>query len=816
MSGAPPEPSVLALVIGDISIDVAIAPVPREATLPRESQSWRRGRQYREFRREGGAWLLRDIVEVAAREFPGVEVRGYSVECGGRLRADLSPPCPLSIALVKPFPRDERAVERSPDRLRAPRDQVYRLESPGVLGWLQPEGPAPSLRDGTETPDGEAEPQSDTTSAANDARQRGYAEQLDALLRELTAAVGDAAGEGARRPPDLPDLIVVDDHNNGFREIDPATSIEPFTRDNPAFADAGGRGTILWYTDRPLGTSRLWQHLILSYAERLVVVVDGEDLREHGITLIEDLSFEQTACDFMGQLERTPLAELAQSARLVVRFANGVIVYGRRHPTDLAREKLWVSYLPYARPEQHAAAGLMAGFTMLTVGALAKGILWAMRDHGGGPHHGWLDRLDRGLMHGAELGIALGYVHYREGYFSAAELAAGRPPQPYRRLLTDWPRHRQPNGAYARELAVASAELDPQAIRMPGWSRVYHLGASTERIEAEAERVVRHGLDAVVRADDPPPDGAPPWWQLPVRLRCPYYQMGDLQLIDRDEIDSFESIGTIVANYLASPEWTEPLCLAVFGPPGSGKSFSVKQVLKRARTGPESGALEFNLAQFRHVKDLATAFHQVQDRALGARAPLVMFDEFDASYRGEPLGWLKYFLAPMQDGTFRDGDTAYRVGRAIFVFAGGTHATFEAFYDHEKRDNPAFRDAKGPDFVSRLRGHLNIRGINSDDTVGAVLMLRRAILLRHFIARNIPNVIDPQTGEARVDSGVIRAFLRTRRFEHGVRSMEAIVEMAAISISSGSFQKSSLPLASQLSMHVDAREFLGLVNGPSN
>jgi hypothetical protein len=63
-------------------------------------------------------------------------------------------------------------------------------------------------------------------------------------------------------------------------------------------------------------------------------------------------------------------------------------------------------------------------------------------------------------------------------------------------------------------------------------------------------------------------------------------------------------------------------------------------------------------------KDLTAAFHQAQDRALAEEVPLVFFDEFDSSLNKEPYGWLKYFLAPMEDGKSelpgRQGDLRIR------------------------------------------------------------------------------------------------------------------------------------------------------------
>ncbi|MBK8280226.1 MAG: hypothetical protein IPK94_09000 [Saprospiraceae bacterium] len=54
------------------------------------------------------------------------------------------------------------------------------------------------------------------------------------------------------------------------------------------------------------------------------------------------------------------------------------------------------------------------------------------------------------------------------------------------------------------------------------------------------------------------------------------------------------------------------------------------------------------------------------------KTPLIFFDEFDTAYNSKALGWIQYFLAPMQDGVFKDGEKLHPLGKAIFVFAGGT------------------------------------------------------------------------------------------------------------------------------------------------
>ena len=69
----------------------------------------------------------------------------------------------------------------------------------------------------------------------------------------------------------------------------------------------------------------------------------------------------------------------------------------------------------------------------------------------------------------------------------------------------------------------------------------------------------------------------------------------------------------------------------------------------------------------------------------------------------------------MQDGVFRVGGSLHPIGKAIFVFAGGTSSTYQQFCGEEiedateyKRFTNEFKDAKGPDFISRLRGYVKI------------------------------------------------------------------------------------------------------------
>lgn len=207
---------------------------------------------------------------------------------------------------------------------------------------------------------------------------------------------------------------------------------------------------------------------------------------------------------------------------------------------------------------------------------------------------------------------------------------------------------------------------------------------------------------------------------------------------------------------------------------------------------------------------LITSFHKVRDVALQGVVPLVFFDEFDSELNKEKLGWLKYFLAPMQDGLFRDGEVLHPLGKSIFVFAGGTRSTFEEFSTQE--NSQSFRDAKGSDFVSRLRGFINIKGpnpIGGDMRKDRLSMIRRATVLRFWLLKHAPQLFKAKM-KCSIDRGVLHTFIKVPHYKHGIRSMQSIIEMSALA-GRKRFEQTALPSPEQLELHVDAEAFQRIV-----
>jgi hypothetical protein len=112
----------------------------------------------------------------------------------------------------------------------------------------------------------------------------------------------------------------------------------------------------------------------------------------------------------------------------------------------------------------------------------------------------------------------------------------------------------------------------------------------------------------------------------------------------------------------------------------------------------------------------------------------------------------------------------------------------------------------GPDFISRLRGHINIADANAQPG-RSKHFLRRAVQLRGLLENKL-KLVESDSARAKIDEAVIYALLTIDRYHHGVRSMEAILRMCApIALNDNHIYISSVPARAQLNMHVDADEF---------
>lgn len=575
---------------------------------------------------------------------------------------------------------------------------------------------------------------------------------IQAQRRELTWRMHQflgvrpaAAGIGSLAASDcLPECLVIDDANLGFRD-DPVVWPRCLDGDGQAPHD------VILKMSSPLGQGRLWERLLARVADSLTVYISIGDLRKEFAPVGQPLSWERTATDVTRAVRER--RDLAAAQRVVVSLGlSGALLIERDGPSRLIFDPLhqegdWEG----ARP------GTASGLGTCISSALALEV-----------PRGTIPDWPRAIRAGLESGRAL-----HEGRFV-------RPENPSDDGLA-FP------AALVARILLDGSDSCYRTVEVPE-SEEWHIFASAfaESHRALAARIVVEG-DVVACQD------------------VPVERIGAWSSIDRTEIESMRSVRNIIREFLHERR-SRPLSLAVFGPPGSGKSFAIKQMAREWMSGgTRITVLEFNLSQLAAPDDLPAALQRVRDCAVEGTLPLVFWDEFDTGLAGRELGWLAQFLAPMQDGAFIEGGITRPIGPAIFIFAGGTHATMASF----KTRAVEIPGAKATDFLSRLRGYVDILGPNPRDAGDRTFVLRRALLLRALLQLRAPGLLSGARLD--IDPGVLRAFLDVTTYVHGARSMESIVDMSALS-GRLRYERSVLPPRHQLGLHVDPDEFLALVH----
>ena len=595
----------------------------------------------------------------------------------------------------------------------------------------------------------------------------------------LNRADSDAAQEWQKVVDDSPEanLLVLDDADLGFRS-------HPELWPMALNARGKERPWILLKMARPLAQGALWEHLHKDFSDRLVVVATVDDLRLSEVQISRELSWERTAQDVFWELVHNPCVNsLSHSAHVVISFGPaGAILLSRQRKKAQPAFQCSLFFDPRGIEhmwEKEYPGGVVGYTTCLTAGLARQWMLSPAQPD---------------VQSGIQSGLAAMRTLHLEGYGERGK------PASQARLVFPMAKVISTLAGTINLFTVAPVQDPMRFIQQKGepdekpltegfWTILQD--NTKGELDKLAEQVVLEGPEVAL-------------------LGVPWGQFGNLLTVDRQEIESYRSIRNLVAEYAGQKQVARPLSIAVFGSPGSGKSFGVTEMAKSLLPG-QIEPITFNLSQFDSPGDLLSALHQVRDIGLGGRLPLVFWDEFDTSLLETPLGWLRYFLAPMQDGKFQDGQISHPIGRAIFVFAGGTSSSMAEF---NKAEDQAFKSAKGPDFISRLKGFINVLGPNPVKGSGGdpYFIIRRAILLRSSLKRNVKDLFEKRAGKEvlKIDRGVLRALLKIGEYKHGARSIESLLAMSQLTDKTV-FERSCLPSESQLDLHVDGKSFLSLV-----
>jgi hypothetical protein len=577
--------------------------------------------------------------------------------------------------------------------------------------------------------------------------------------------------------PQNADLVLLVDSNLGFRQH-PA-------RWPKAIQDLENKPWIILKLSYPVDNSELLAYLAAQCPERVIAVVAAEDLRLSNAQISRGLSWERIAQDTQWELSYNPnLGLLSKCAHVIVSYETDGAILLSHTAQELSCQLI---FDPNTIENGWSAGykGEMVGYNTCLTASLARSLLIPRES---GP-------IDLAvLVKAIQAGLSAMRVLHSKGYQNSSSK-----PQDMRIAF--------PYDLVAANIEHPSTQYGLTEVRDP-------LGVLARTADG-AVQAPRSGMFTILSQQCC--DGLVPMARNivingPEKAlgNIPLGRFGKLLTVDRSEIESYRTVAALIQEYINQEKADKPVSIAVFGAPGSGKSFGIKEIANSLSDRIKE--ITFNLSQMNSPSDLIGALHQVRDEALRGKIPLVFWDEFDTSLAGVPLGWLRYFLAPMQDGAFLEGQVTHPIGRAIFVFAGGTCERMEEFgkkLNEDPRENEKiFRAVKGPDFKSRLKGFINILGPNPQKGIyDPYFIIRRAILLNSLLRRLTPQFFSPAL---QIDDPLLNAFLEVSTYLHGVRSMESIIAMSQLS-GKTRFERSSLPPVSQLNLHVIGWEFMARV-----
>lgn len=611
-----------------------------------------------------------------------------------------------------------------------------------------------------------------------------------------------------RKPPRI---LVIDDGGAGFRSIAASDrwpfAVVPDRKQPPA-------EWIVLKMAKPLAQGDLWRTVSgqfdsesKGFADRLVTIINAESLRFHETGISRGLSWEKTVQEICQELEsNVSVRPLLRSRHLLIVFRHeGVLWLDTGNPTGEGGRLIFDPSLCEGEWETTLADPSGDVFGHLTIFTAFVATELALRPKIDN------DRFESALKAGLEATRTLRLV----GHEPDPNIKdSNEPGFPFSRLVAL--SAEQNSGQLKTQFAAIQVPCSDEPC-VPGndWTIIAH----HERRHGGSHALFGTAMQVALKGS--------------VALKkVPHASFGKLISIDRDEMEALRALRRTIRRYVNNAQERKPLALAVFGPPGSGKSFGVEEIAGEVFAG-KACILKFNLSQFSDPAELIGAFHQVRDKVLEGFVPVVFWDEFDSN----EYKWLQYFLAPLEDGKFQSGQITHAISRCIFVFAGGTSCDFEHFgpapeartreekealnkrykqkriREADEKRRTDFILKKGPDFVSRLDAHFNVLGTNqredfnfetgkwdrlADNDVG--FPIRRALMIRSVLR------LDNQTW-LEIEPALLAALLRVSKYRHSARSLKKIILL--LQTAQGEpLRRANLPPRDLLARHIEDAEEL--------
>jgi hypothetical protein len=385
---------------------------------------------------------------------------------------------------------------------------------------------------------------------------------LDRYLGYGEPEAGDYPGKLAIGPGEnVPRVMVLDDGGLGFREAEKSW---------PGFLSGDRPEGLEWVIlkmSRPLAQGKLWTSLVRdSWRKRLIVVVSADQLRSEGLLVAGGLSWETSVDDIVEELEANQtLRGLKHCQHLIVTMRSDAALWlDRTGKSEDERGQLvfdrklcegeWQD-----KHEECRSYGSLSCMSASVAWAISEAI--RAKEGPEGKDKPPVDELD--LTTALVAGLSTTRFLLEAGHGKAGEEPAFPFCDAARHLKAESAKDDQcAESVYSRaDVRCGSRSKQPGGLNLePGkWTILglvspWHIKHDKVSLEP-ARRVALFGPD---------------------ELRgVPCATFGDLRTLDRREINSLRAIRRLMLMYRDAKVRNQPLCLGVFGAPGSGKSFGL-------------------------------------------------------------------------------------------------------------------------------------------------------------------------------------------------------------------------------------------------
>lgn len=311
-------------------------------------------------------------------------------------------------------------------------------------------------------------------------------------------------------------LILINDAGNQFR-------------DNPLEWPASlreGTAPILLKLNPPFRQGQLWNFLKSEHADRVHIVVTGDDLRSAGVHISRGISWDSTAADCVAGFKKNPLMqEFMLYSNVFIRFGlDGVLHYRKEQPDD---------FLIYYDPER-----VEGGFVETLPGYYMSGLGAAFCASLALDIQSPITNIETPIRQALVSSRRLFEIGFGENEADITVQAQELFDRQYSANM---------------QFAVSTVPLHLQKVTATSWSFLRQIVG--DDLPELAQRIVTHG-------EIPP-----------TQYGVPLAKFGSLETLDRSEAESYRSIRNLFSEFLVASNPPRPLSIAVFGQPGAGKSF---------------------------------------------------------------------------------------------------------------------------------------------------------------------------------------------------------------------------------------------------